>query len=144
MNTKKEKSDPTPDDIARRLRPIRAEYVRKVRALPDMGTYKNDGCFKQIMTGSVLLSIITTIFVIGFGARTKRDGLKRKCAQALNDMAKAILDINSIYEEFKSVHPDHANYLAALMVHIAKDREGLISFCMETWRLDEQGIMSYI
>jgi hypothetical protein len=77
-------------------------------------------------------------------ARTKRDGLKRWCAQSLNSMAKAILDINNVYEEFKGVHDEHAAYLASLMVHIAKDREGLISFCKETWGLNEQQIMSYI
>jgi hypothetical protein len=138
------KKEPTPDDVDRHLRPIRAEYVRKVRVLADKKAPKKNGCFRQIISGSILLSSFAVLYVLIFGARTKRDGLKRWCAQSLNSMAKAILDINNVYEEFKGVHDEHAEYLASLMVHIARDREGLVSFCQETWGLNEQQIMSYI
>jgi hypothetical protein len=138
------RKEPTSDDVERRLRPIRAEYVRKVRVLTGKKAPKKNGCFRQIMSGSILLSSLVVLYGLIFGARTKRDGLKRWCAQSLNSMAKAILDINNVYEEFKGVHDEHAEYLASLMVHIARDREGLVSFCKETWGLDEQQIMSYI
>jgi hypothetical protein len=118
----------------------RAEFVTMARKSGG----KKDGCFKNASLGIFGLSLFTIMLINMFGARTKRDGLKRWCAQSLNSMAKAVLDVNNVYMEFKGVHEEHATYLANLMVRIAQDREALVSFCKETWGLDEQQIMSYI
>lgn len=77
-------------------------------------------------------------------ARTKRDGLKRKSAQVLNNLAKAILDVNEIYTQFDGVHAEHAEYLKQLMLSIARSREGMISFATSSWGLDENQLMKYL
>lgn len=105
---------------------------------------KKDGCGKEAATGLIILVLIVSGLMGLFSARTKRDGLKRKVAQALNSMAKAISDVADIYIEFKDVHPEHAAYLEKLIVQIGLDREALISFAKASWDLDETGIMSYI
>lgn len=76
--------------------------------------------------------------------KTKRDELKRFCAQALNNSAKAILDVNNVYEEFKSVHPEFNPPLESFMVGLNTQREHLLAFVMAAWGLDEESIMKYM
>jgi hypothetical protein len=76
--------------------------------------------------------------------KTKRDAMKRQAAQALNNSAKAILDINAIYDEFKEVKPEHAATLATIMIDIAKAREKLLVFVENAWMLDEEHIMGWL
>jgi len=77
-------------------------------------------------------------------SRSKRDQMKRQAAQALNNSAKAILDINSIYDEFKGVHEDKALLLGIIMRNFAQSREQLLVFIQESWALDENQIMSWL
>ena len=98
--------------------------------------------------------------------RSKNDPYKRKCAQALNHQAAAILDINAVYEVFvqnvekltlvaeKTKEPkDIANleryqrYTAdakTIMMGIAATREHLLVMVGELWNLDEDSIKVYL
>lgn len=76
--------------------------------------------------------------------RSKRDNLKRYMAQALNNSAKAILDINSVYEEFKGVHKEHELQLGIIMLEIQKQREKMLVFIYASWGLNEDTIKSYL
>ena len=76
--------------------------------------------------------------------RSIRDVLKRQAAQALNNQAKAILDINAIYEEFKEVHPKKADVLAGIIISTANQREALLLFVADAWELDEDHIMNWL
>lgn len=76
-------------------------------------------------------------------ARTIRDELKRKCAQAANNSAKAVLDVNDVYEAYKDVHPEEAKELEAVMVGLAVSRERLLKFVASQWQLDEEQLQSY-
>ena len=73
-----------------------------------------------------------------------RDVLKRNAAQALNNSAKVILDVNTIYDEFLPVHPEMATKLGMIMIQTAQLREALVEFCKEAWYLDEEGISKYL
>ena len=77
-------------------------------------------------------------------ARTKRDVLKRLCAQSLNNQAKSILAIQPVFEAFADVHPAHADYLQALIIEQAQVRERLIVFIGMAWDLTEEQVMHYI
>lgn len=77
-------------------------------------------------------------------ARTKRDGLKRKCAQAINSITRAISDVADVYVEFKDVHPPHAQYLEVLITGLAKTREGLLTFIVDTWGIVEDDLPKWL
>jgi hypothetical protein len=77
-------------------------------------------------------------------ARTIRDGLKRQCAQALNNMAKVVLGVQPVYEAFKGVHPEHEHYLEALLIEQAQVRERLVVFVAAAWDLNEEQVMHYL
>ncbi len=145
MNSQKRRSEPTPDDIARRLRPIRADYVRQVRKLAKEQRSKK-GCKDQ---GIAILLIVgasgAILYELGkIIMRMVFNGLKRDCAQALNNMAKAVLSIQPVYEAFKDVHPEHEHYLEALLIEQAQVRERLVAFVALAWYLNEEQVMHYL
>lgn len=96
---------------------------------------------------------------------SRNDQYKRKCAQALNHLAGAVLDVNHCYEEFSRQtqmlkglpedvrQPNHdiqvqryeemtenlkAAMMGAMVVHA-----GIVAFIKEAWELDEESIMVY-
>lgn len=77
-------------------------------------------------------------------ARSIRDEMKRKAAQAINHLGGSVLDINDIYEAFKEHHPEDAEGLATVMVNIAMLRESVIAFALKSWELDETALMKYL
>ena len=98
--------------------------------------------------------------------KSKNDPYKRKCAQALNHQAAAILDVNEVYTVFmeqveklemvanaSKEQKDYDNLerykryvsdLKAVMMGIAATREHLILFIGEIWNLDENSIKVYM
>lgn len=76
--------------------------------------------------------------------KTKRDELKRWCAQALNNSAKAILDANNVRVEFEKVHPEFLPPLDSFMIGLAAQREHLLAFVAAAWGLDEEQVMRYM
>jgi hypothetical protein len=64
--------------------------------------------------------------------------------QALNGMARAILDINDVYKPFLEQNKPEAKVLEGIMLAIARERETLIVFSKAAWDLDEDGLMSYL
>lgn len=99
-------------------------------------------------------------------ARSKRDDMKRKIAQAINHQAAAILDCNDVYKEFKatleaiaenpfvntddtapmptSPHAELAKLLEITMINQAKIREGLIVFADKAWMLTEEELIKWM
>lgn len=99
-------------------------------------------------------------------ARSKRDDMKRKIAQAVNHEAAAILDINDVFSEFKGVadtqsaepsvdgsqdnqptqtrHKDYADYLEGVIIALAQNREYLLNFAREAWGLEEDQLLRYM
>lgn len=76
--------------------------------------------------------------------RSKNDIYKRKCAQALNHLAAAVLDINEVYGPFNEQHPDMAKDLEFVMMGTAVLREHVLTFIGEAWALDEESIKAYV
>lgn len=98
--------------------------------------------------------------------RSKNDPYKRKCAQALNHLAGATLDLNDVYTAFqqqaetlKSLPPelvrpetpsDIERYekmteeLKTAMMSTAVIREAIVRFIGQAWDLDENTIMVYM
>lgn len=77
-------------------------------------------------------------------ARSIRDDLKRKVAQAVNHLAQAIVDINAVYEEFKKYEKPETEYLVQVMLQMSRERDALIAFAGAAWELDEMGLISYL
>jgi len=98
--------------------------------------------------------------------RSKNDPYKRKCAQALNHMAAAILDVNAVYEVFVEQalklqavayeteaqkdyenmerYNKYAEQMKTIMMGIAATREHLLILVGELWNLDEDSIKVYL
>jgi len=98
--------------------------------------------------------------------RSKSDPHKRRCAQALNHLAGAVVDINDVYEAFDASiirmretamkleeQPDHeaiARYekykerLKTVMMYIIVPREEILKLIEEMWQLDEETIRVYL
>jgi hypothetical protein len=98
--------------------------------------------------------------------RSKNDPHKRRCAQALNHLAGAVVDMNDVYEAFDAsivrmrekakeleVEPDHVaiaryeNYkerLKQTMMYIVIPREEILKLIEEMWGLDEETIRVYL
>jgi hypothetical protein len=98
--------------------------------------------------------------------KSRNDPYKRKCAQALNHQAAAVLDVNVVYEVFTqqveklqmvvdaSKDPkDQANLeryqryteaLKSIMMGVAATREHLLMLVNELWNLDEDSIRVYM
>lgn len=77
-------------------------------------------------------------------ARTVRDNLKRKAAQAVSGLANVILDLNEIHTLFKEHHPDDAEFIEKIMVGLNTVRDAVLSWVLKTWNLDEEGLQSYL
>lgn len=98
--------------------------------------------------------------------RSKNDPHKRKCAQALNHMAAAILDINDVFIPFEqsmkrlqelakeTIDPADENNaeryktycddLRTIMLGVNACREHLLLFTGQVWNLDEDTIKVYL
>lgn len=99
-------------------------------------------------------------------ARAKQDLPKRKCAQALNHLAGAVIDINEVYEMFdQSIqqqidnaveqgqsteseaitrYKGYRERLRQVMMYIVVPREEVIKLIAEMWELDEESIKVYL
>jgi len=98
--------------------------------------------------------------------RSKNDPYKRKCAQALNHQAAAILDVNTVYEVFTQQveklamvaehtkdpkdqknldrYKKYTETLKSIMMGVAATREHLLMLVGELWDLDEESIRVYM
>lgn len=98
--------------------------------------------------------------------RSRNDPLKRKCAQAINHAAAAILDVNAVYEEFETTRkrleelpkesqlPNHAQQLAkytemaeelkTCMMGLYACQQHIVLFIGEAWGLDEESVKVYL
>lgn len=77
-------------------------------------------------------------------ARSIRDDMKRKIAQAVNHCGGAVLDINDVYEQFRESHAEEAEFLKTVMLNIASLREMLIGFASAAWELDEESLSRWM
>jgi hypothetical protein len=98
--------------------------------------------------------------------RAKNDPYKRKCAQALNHLTAAILDLNAVYEAFDAqrekqleIATETSDPLAqantvrytkmtenikSAMMGSAVIRQAIVEFAGEAWDLDEESIRVYL
>lgn len=76
--------------------------------------------------------------------RSKNDPLKRKCAQAINHTAAAILAINGVYGPFAQQHPEMGEELKTIMLGLHACREHILVFINDAWLLDEDSIKVYL
>jgi hypothetical protein len=98
--------------------------------------------------------------------RSKTDPYKRRCAQALNHLAGAVVDLNDVYEAFDGSitrmretakeleqEPDHEaikryeGYMETfkkIMMFVVIPREELLKIIDEMWQLDEETIRVYL
>jgi hypothetical protein len=98
--------------------------------------------------------------------RAKNDIPKRKCAQTLNHLAMAVMDVNEVYELFDTSiqrmreaaindpsvnnaeaikrYQDYKERLKQVMMYIIVPREDLLKFIDEAWELDEEAIRVYL
>lgn len=77
-------------------------------------------------------------------ASNHKDKLKKRTAQVLNNSAKAVIDLQQLYDEFKPHHPEMALILGQAMIEIAQAREKVIVFVNAAWYIDEEQIMKYM
>lgn len=98
--------------------------------------------------------------------RAKQDNPKRKCAQALNHLAGAVIDMNEVYEMFDTSIQQMIDYqieqgtkendeaierykkyrarLREVMMYIVIPREEILKLIAEMWELDEETIKVYL
>jgi hypothetical protein len=98
--------------------------------------------------------------------RSRNDPHKRKCAQALNHLANAVLDLNEVYEAFdeqvqrmidadvESGTPVNADnierykayrqQLRETLMYMVVPREQILDFIQKAWDLDEESIKVYM
>jgi len=98
--------------------------------------------------------------------KAKNDTPKRKCAQAINHLSNAIVDVNEVYELFdQSItrmidaaveqgipqndeaigrYRDYKERLKQTMMYIVVPREGILKMVDEMWGLDEETIRVYL
>lgn len=98
--------------------------------------------------------------------RSRNDPYKRKCAQALNHLAGAVLDLNDVYKAFDAQRdmlsklpedaqaPDHeatlqrytemTEEMKSAMMGAAVVRQSIIAFIGKAWELDEETILVYM
>jgi predicted patatin/cPLA2 family phospholipase len=98
--------------------------------------------------------------------RSKNDPHKRRCAQALNHLANAVVDMNDVYEAFDQsitrmretakeleVKPDveaiqryetYKERIKQLMMYIVIPREEILKLVNDMWGLDEETIRVYL
>lgn len=76
--------------------------------------------------------------------KTIRDLLKRWCAQSVNHMANAILDLNEVYVRFEDKGKPEAKHLEKIMLLQSQLRDEVLSFVMTAWALDEDQLARYI
>jgi len=55
--------------------------------------------------------------------------LKKKAAQAINCIDKAIIYLDDLHGVFEPHHPDYAEYLSAIIVNLLQSRE----WCLDVW-----------
>lgn len=99
-------------------------------------------------------------------AKTKQDLSKRKCAQTLNHLANAVIDMNDVYQMFDEsiqnmIDTDVENgvtnnaeaierykvyreRLKQIMMYVVVPREEVIKLIADMWELDEESIKSYL
>lgn len=66
-------------------------------------------------------------------SRPERQALKRKVAQARNDLNRALAKVVALHEEFEPVHPQHAELLEAIGKGLLFQRELLEQFWVICW-----------
>lgn len=98
--------------------------------------------------------------------KSRLDPFKRKCAQALNHIANAVIDINEVYEAFgesiermKQADADnetnanaeaitryegHREHLKQTMMYLVIPRNEILEFIQTAWGLDEDSIKVYL
>lgn len=76
--------------------------------------------------------------------RTKRDNLKRSAAQAVNHLASAILDLDSIRQEFEPVHPDKAKNIEQCQLAASAVRDAILAWVENVWALDPETLIKYM
>ena len=98
--------------------------------------------------------------------KSRMDTPKRKCAQALNHLAGAVLDMNDVYELFdqsitrmidsavsQGVQPNeeaveryrgYKESFRKVMMYVIVPREELLKLIAEMWELDEESIKIYL
>lgn len=98
--------------------------------------------------------------------KSRMDVPKRKCAQALNHLAGAVLDINEVYEMFDqstqrmieakvedpTINNDadierykaYRSRIREIMMYIVVPREEIVKLIGELWELDEETIKVYL
>lgn len=77
-------------------------------------------------------------------ARTKRDDLKRKVAQAFQHTAGAIVDLNVLHEAYKEHHPDEADRIALLMHNVNECSKEILALAKRSWDIDDEQLMAYL
>ena len=75
--------------------------------------------------------------------RTKRDKLKRECANAISYLFDAMYWTERLYDTFKPVHPEYGDYLAAIETAILQCNEMLHDFWRKTWGDNEVNWSAY-
>jgi len=76
--------------------------------------------------------------------KTKRDYLKRACAQSVNHLATSIKRLDYVRTEFADVHPAETEMLVTIMEGINMNREVTLKFVAAMWGIDEDGLMAYL
>lgn len=59
--------------------------------------------------------------------------LKKKAAQVVNCIDKAIVYLDDLHDEFEPHHPDYAEYLSAIIVSLLQSREWTLDFWTRAW-----------
>ena len=77
-------------------------------------------------------------------AKTTRDKLKRKLAQAYRNIDNSLADLKIVHDTFKDVHPDLADGLASAIQLEILAQETIILFADKCWYVDKETLMKYL
>ena len=65
--------------------------------------------------------------------RPERLRMKRKAAQAINDIERSLTNVQWLHSEFKPVHPEYADLLEAIAQALFMSRDLMKSFWSHAW-----------
>lgn len=77
-------------------------------------------------------------------AKSTRDKLKRKLAQAYRNIDNTLMDLKVVYDMFKNVHSDLAEGLATSITLLIHSQDVILLFAEKCWEIDKDTLLSYL
>jgi len=65
--------------------------------------------------------------------KTRRDVLKRRVAQAYNNVDRALANVRDLHDQFDPVHPEYGEFLVVIGQTLTQVHKLLMEFWVHAW-----------